>query len=409
MSFASGWSAAPCPSFGVTETHTGIAKLCKGWCGRLSLAFWVLLFAEAPAMCQEAYSVRDSSGVSIVEYGELDAEKVAYVVGRPSYRRGWSDVGLQFGNIVSGVLLSDGSAVVGDGSTGEIVFIAPAGTVTAVVGGAGQGPGELGRITSVTLLPGDTVAVEDDGNNRFSFFFDGEFVDDQRFAYFEMNSRMRALGWEGRDLILATSSMPSPLPEAAFYGSIVRHRYGSSQWDTIAHYRAAERHLPPMPPLRAAGDRAQTEGAVATIWRARSEVVVRSLRNDRTLIVRWIDEPRELTDSLWELHQEYSRARGLRATAWDARARSRVHEIPALGDVRGDDRGQIWVSDFTPDYRHPTRFRIFSRRGAWIGWVEMPDRFQILDIRDEHVLGVQRDEFDVEALVLAPLHAVSRN
>ena len=41
------------------------------------------------------------------------------------------------------------------------------------------------------------------------------------------------------------------------------------------------------------------------------------------------------------------------------------------------------------------RFRVFGSRGEWLGWVEMPKRFQVFDIRDGRILGVQYDEFGV--------------
>jgi len=40
---------------------------------------------------------------------------------------------------------------------------------------------------------------------------------------------------------------------------------------------------------------------------------------------------------------------------------------------------------------------------VWLGWVELPPRFEVLDIGRDHLLGLHRDELDVEAVALYPL------
>ena len=44
----------------------------------------------------------------------------------------------------------------------------------------------------------------------------------------------------------------------------------------------------------------------------------------------------------------------------------------------------------------PTGWRVFDRTGRWSGTVTMPARFNPMDIGSDYVLGLWRDEDDVE-------------
>ena len=43
---------------------------------------------------------------------------------------------------------------------------------------------------------------------------------------------------------------------------------------------------------------------------------------------------------------------------------------------------------------------ILSREGEWLGRVTFPKEIRILQISEDRVLGVETDEFDVQAVVL---------
>ncbi len=51
---------------------------------------------------------------------------------------------------------------------------------------------------------------------------------------------------------------------------------------------------------------------------------------------------------------------------------------------------------FNPSPSRPRRWTVFSRDGVWLGEVEMPARFVVMDIGEDYVAGVMRDELDVE-------------
>jgi hypothetical protein len=44
----------------------------------------------------------------------------------------------------------------------------------------------------------------------------------------------------------------------------------------------------------------------------------------------------------------------------------------------------------------PTSWRVFDKAGKWLGTVTLPARFNPMDIGTDYVLGLWRDEDDVE-------------
>ncbi len=54
------------------------------------------------------------------------------------------------------------------------------------------------------------------------------------------------------------------------------------------------------------------------------------------------------------------------------------------GDSAGVEMGQ------------PQRWEILSSEGVWLGSMELPERFTVMDIELDAVLGIWRDELDVQ-------------
>ena len=83
-----------------------------------------------------------------------------------------------------------------------------------------------------------------------------------------------------------------------------------------------------------------------------------------------------------------------------------AEHYPAHGRMRVDRAGNLWVqqrmfrsggsSGFNAVYPEPTGWDVFDARGVWLGSVETPPRFAIMEIGDDYMAGVWRDEVDVE-------------
>ena len=63
-----------------------------------------------------------------------------------------------------------------------------------------------------------------------------------------------------------------------------------------------------------------------------------------------------------------------------------------------DPSGAVWLELHrgVSERDRPQEWLILDADGAWLGTVEVPDRFSVTDITMETVLGVWRDELDVE-------------
>lgn len=75
----------------------------------------------------------------------------------------------------------------------------------------------------------------------------------------------------------------------------------------------------------------------------------------------------------------------------------------AYGPVLVDRRGSFWVGSYALPQQQPASWAVFSRDGERLGEVATPERFQPVDIGDDYVLGLFRDELDVEYVRLYTL------
>ena len=71
------------------------------------------------------------------------------------------------------------------------------------------------------------------------------------------------------------------------------------------------------------------------------------------------------------------------------------------GDVLLDSEGYLWISGYSPDMlptgsRIPSRWNVFDPGGRWLGEVTVPEGFRVFEIGADFVLGVGRDELDIE-------------
>jgi hypothetical protein len=150
---------------------------------------------------------------------------------------------------------------------------------------------------------------------------------------------------------------------------------------------------------------------------------VRWIRPDGSLeqVVRWPAAPQPATDDLLRAYLEELRVSlrrvnpGMSGADLDrfvdeqaARyALAPGTSLPLWLRLTGDAVGRIWLTEFTPTpMRGVQRYTVLNGDGAWLGSVTMPPRFRLLDANAQAVLGVQRDDDDVEHIVVYPLVAV---
>lgn len=105
-------------------------------------------------------SIADSAGVRLVRFDDLAALPVPERATTPAFEVG-VEPGSELFRVSAGRFLESGTLTIGNGGTGEILYVDGAGDVVRRVGGQGEGPGEFAAITSFVDVRGDTLAVYD--------------------------------------------------------------------------------------------------------------------------------------------------------------------------------------------------------------------------------------------------------
>jgi hypothetical protein len=372
--------------------------------------------------------VEDSAGITLVQnLGPVWTDTVI-VRTDPSVQIG-SSAGSEYElfRVSGAVRLSDGRIVVANGGTSELRWYSPQGVHLMSSGRSGAGPGEFQFIARLIRLPGDSVLVVDGRLRRYSIVSpDGEFVRTVR-----VEGRMDAplpiarlndgtiLMAPGTALALGAQGPPRveriPLEVVAF-------TEGSSEPDVLAIFLGLELSIGPSGGTAQDGSMPIGRGprpfgrntfvaGDANGWVAgdndEPRFEVRSPAGEVIAIARWPQQARPVTP----LDLAADRAPNLERLA-DPVARSRMVEawaqhpeppetMPPYSSLLLDELGNVWVQDYSPSFEPASnRFRIFDRAGTWLGIAIGPAGVRVLAIGNGWMLGLHRDEFEVETIVL---------
>lgn len=404
------------------------------------------LILLAPWLCAcaggdrtETAVVRDSAGIRIVENAApgwsdgrgwtLSPEsvvRIGAVEGDPAY---------QFDGIMGVRLLSDRRIVVGNMGTAELRIYDAAGVHEVTAGRRGAGPGEFRQVMGVVVLPGDTILVLDrfdraqlfDPRGEFAAlvmprdflsdrawihgaFADGALVltrthqpDDALRAPQSVSSTLFAVPREARSD--AGSRRSPPAADSLLHIPIIRMVPGFRGMPTPVEF-AGLVHVALAPDGIYSADSENFEvrsydrsGRLTGIFRrAWSPIPVTQDHIDRHS-AHVVDGPGEDGQPVPErLRQQ--RIEIMAASTF-------ASHFPAFDQALADRGGNLWLRGYDPDDlmqrtvfnpspSRPRRWTVFSRDGVWLGEVEMPARFVVMDIGEDYVAGVMRDELDVE-------------
>jgi hypothetical protein len=70
--------------------------------------------------------------------------------------------------------------------------------------------------------------------------------------------------------------------------------------------------------------------------------------------------------------------------------------LPGFTDLHYDNEGFIWANAYVSPWETGSSAMVFSVAGELLGSVILPERFTIHEIGVDYVLGVWRDDLDVE-------------
>lgn len=360
---------------------------------------------------------RDSSGVMIVEsQGPAWREGAGWhLSSQPTLEIGQTDgpPEYQFHRVEGARLLEDGRVVVADAGSGEIRFYGRDGTFQRSSGGRGQAPGEYQAITSLGYGPADSIWVFDYGLRRFTVVTtQGEVV-----RTLTVGGNLSALNAVGRlpdGWFVVKEGWSSGLHSENRQGlarepvAVVRISPDGSDLDTIATVAGREVFL------------SSEDGRAvmsAPLFGRNSSAVVRDDRvfiGDQETLAVMLYTPDGAVEQIVRVPGVDLRLTGpeiQQATAKlladepvERRPMMQAHyrqmdtppTKPAYSSLMVDALGNLWAAEYVRYPDIPTVWTVFSANGALLGDVRVTPGFLPLQIGADWIIGVGRDELDVE-------------
>jgi hypothetical protein len=357
------------------------------------------------------HTVTDSTGIAIVTSTAADwGDHSPRIDSTPLVRLGSDEAGpYQFSFVGRGLLLDAGGFAVVEQSTSEVRFFDAEGRHDHTFGRRGRGPGEFQVISALFRYPGDSLAAYDQSQRRLTLFAvaGGE----PRVVRSQQQGNRDAFGMLGGGQLLLYN------PGSGYRPGVPP----GLQWDTsdvdvldpadgavrtIARLPSRQQYvLPngdtrPFTPAHYALKAATTDGFY---WATSDRYDIRYFAGDGALqrILRRPVEPRPVERAMVEAWINANLEDRRRYEGPDAVARYReefakmpVGDKVPLFDERAfvDGDGRLWVGEaIWPALRGaPRRWSVFAPDGAWLGDVEAPDNFLVLDVRQDRVLGVSQ-------------------
>ena len=324
----------------------------------------------------------------------------------------------QFQNIVDAVRLPDGGYAVADNGRLQVLFYDAAGRYRATAGRKGGGPGEF-RWVQALAVTGDSVLVYDPELGRLTLLApNGDLRGTVQLA--ETGDQGHALHTHGLAGVMGGHLVLTPrvfMPGGGCdigmcwdSAALLAYTMTGDVVDTVAE---------PVGEDVALG----TNGfGIATFGAFSQEAVARAflfVTDTRTYeihayrpdgrmrrVIRRAWQPRPVTSDdrdRWVRH--YVLQSGA-SSVDDPHVASLRHmleaspvadHMPALLMLKAEPNSTLWVADCrAPWATGPMTWSVFDTAGIWLGQVRTPDRFTVLRLTGDAVLGVQRDSLDVQ-------------
>lgn len=343
--------------------------------------------------------VRDSTGVRIVEHAAIATEKPP-VIASPAWTHGLEDGEYRFQGPLVGDLLPGGGVAIGDLGRDEIVVLSPGGERLAVLGGPGEGPGEIGRIRTVTTLTDGGVVVEDDGLGRLTVF-----GPDAQARTLELRGvlspfRWRVVGAIGPESLILIPDVRPAFDEPWLRGAVLRYAPGRGI-DTVTAFDLVQRQDPGAPnPFQPRGHVGAAGESVVVGRSDRPELTWFTPEGDLRQIVRWRVEPLAPSDSVWEAFETSDRIQRAPREYLDRWKRGADEPLPLYDGFIMANNGDVWLEPFTVETDLADRFTVLSHDGERWTRVHLPGPVRVLAASHDRVLGVARDALDVQYVVV---------
>lgn len=346
-----------------------------------------------------------------------------------------------FSRIRSATRLSTGTIAVLDGASRQLRAFSPDGVHLWTAGGPGEGPGEMRNPTHLETLPGDTLQVQD-GLSRIRYAAGGALIAHERLAAADLMEFGRYYAWEcpvpsfvGDRVIACTGTDfdPAGMPREAgpwrLEDELAVLPWTLDSIDVLGVFLKEAGWAVPFEGLPRLPERVVVLGGgmgYAPPPMARKGVFAVG-GWPRKLVVAdgWEDVVHAFdlgTDGVLPgaaipvRHTRRPPTTDELAAAWEAvsarRAGSPEHirehlpapdSIPNICHLAVDDLGMVWVGSYRADASMTRLYHVYDAEGPFLARVTVPAGVEVLEIGADYVLGITRDDLDVERIVLLTL------
>jgi len=327
--------------------------------------------------------------------------------------------------------LGDGRLVVADMGSAEVRYYDPLGNHLVTAGGDGEGPGEFRAIMQIQRLPGDTLLVLSRQPGLTWLSPEGDYLRSERVNLNEvarLPCRLSEGNWhllrDGtlltvlEDNFFGASCPPSPPSPWRETGLIARSTAFDGTFDTLGIFPSTERNSPNYRVYGRSLVLAFGPDRIFAGDTGAKEILALNFQGDTLLSYQTPWEPDPVPpEAKKDDVRRFARPDG---TEEIGNAYLYPDHYPLFGRLLTDDTGFLWVMAY-PVILEPisswvldrliaalveeggARWRVLSPDGKAVTEVRTPPRFYPLEIGQDYLLGVSKDEMDVETVQLFSL------
>lgn len=381
---------------------TGRAERFRGWASALALVI---------ASALGAGELHGQDGVVSSARGQWGRGEGWRLGAEPTVELGSSgDPSEDFGDIQAVAQLADGSLVVADRMAGELRVFDPSGRFVRRLGRSGEGPGEFKGVSSLQILEGDSIAAFDPPLRRWTVFSkSGDVLGSHTFRSSSLPGVGMAYRHGDGDFTFTGSVLVAPGGEAGYFDTTV----------PLFSYEVSSGRVIPLGDMPGRQLYRTRGGALGRVLVLRSASIavgdrifigngrsweIQVLSRDGTPLARWrrlgVDlslssgrlgaAERTSLEPMGKEPQTLARWRRLYAEA------PRPDSVPAYSEFLLDSEGFLWVRGYALVGEPQPAWSVFDPSGAYLGDVQVPERFDIKAVERGTVLGVWRDDYDVQ-------------
>jgi hypothetical protein len=350
---------------------------------------------------------------SLVSPAAVMGQQTWRVADRPSLTIGSRDApGPElFGSVVGAFRLGSGNIVVADRKNLELRYFSPTGKYLRTSGRKGGGPGEFQHLSIFLGCAGDSAFVYDVALQRMSVFDpDGIYVRAVRVLDWSSNGYAPydiSCGRAGTIALVNRSDRSAELPKAE---GPLRHdveitligRNDSSV--SLGKFPASEMYFrAPAAGPRHLGRRTTVAVGSSSAYVGTGdtyEVAKFSLRGERVGTIRESHAPVLATPAHVAAYvTEYMSRNPGRSEASVRRYFGELEwpeVLPAYARLMVDRSDNLWIEQFPIPGKETRDWIVYGSSGQQVAVIALPRDFRVLEAGPDYVLGVWRDEFDVE-------------